>query len=774
MVASGIESDDGVHEIACVHEGTVARDADQMVVGGASSDGDGDSAEAIEAAAGPASGTCIGIRAVDCQARDGEGEGAVVTLSTEQFRMLCEQNNAIRRDLQEMRTMIESTNATMQQLIHSNQRVTPSMVAEPPDCRMQSPPRHNPAIKISNAASAGAVSARSVAPAVSARATPGAIRAAPTAARATPAFRSIPLDFRASLADGRPAVLMRNPWDLHVLWQEYAFGVGGNKPAKYFTRKERTSCRPTYGNRKIFWDHLTFMIQNGHTPLTAIHQLYEEYGKDCPVTTIINKLRKVSNSNLRDAVAHLATPAPVGDVRDDVAAVAGRNDQLPGSGDAVLSRRPQDLHVLWHEYEFGVGDNKAAKYFSPNEQKRCGPTYVNRKIVWDHLSLMIRNGHTPQTAIRQLYEEYGKDCPVTTIINKLKTVRDNNLRAHVTPATTNPAAGAAFAAASTDTVAPVATAGDTSAAPLATLGDTSPVPAGEVYDDVAVAAGRNNQLPGSGDAVLSRRPQDLHVLWHEYEFGVGDNKAAKYFSPDEQKRCGPTYVNRKIVWDHLTLMIRNGHTPQTAIHQLYEEYGKDCPVTTIISKLKEVRDNNLRAYVTATATTPSADAGIAAAAVADTPAPVPAGEVCDDVAFAAGRNEQLPGPGVAILSRNPRDLHVLWQEYEFGVGGNKPAKYFSREERNRCRPTYRNRKILWDHMTFMINNGHTPLTAIHQLYEEYGKNCPVTTIINELRKVSHRNHRTGVTAAVTTLAVPASAPAPAPAPAMAEIVLQDI
>ena len=47
----------------------------------------------------------------------------------------------------------------------------------------------------------------------------------------------------------------------------------------------------------------------------------------------------------------------------------------------------------------------------------------------------------------------------------------------------------------------------------------------------------------------------------------------------------------------------------------------------------------------------------------------------------------------ATLSRNPRDLFVLWQEYMFRIAGRKPAKQFSSKERGKCKFTYNLRKI---------------------------------------------------------------------------------
>ena len=52
----------------------------------------------------------------------------------------------------------------------------------------------------------------------------------------------------------------------------------------------------------------------------------------------------------------------------------------------------------------------------------------------------------------------------------------------------------------------------------------------------------------------------------------------------------------------------------------------------------------------------------------------------------------------ATLCRNPKSLYVLWNEYEFGVGGRRPAKTFSRNdtanEKSRKYPLGRPKKIV--------------------------------------------------------------------------------
>eukprot|EP00957_Ditylum_brightwellii_P002460 188968-Ditylum_brightwellii.AAC.1 len=60
------------------------------------------------------------------------------------------------------------------------------------------------------------------------------------------------------------------------------------------------------------------------------------------------------------------------------------------------------------------------------------------------------------------------------------------------------------------------------------------------------------------------------------------------------------------------------------------------------------------------------------------------------VATAAENMEEDGGrlPFVASLSRCPHDLHILWQKYEFGVGGQKAAKNVTPTKRAKVKVVY--------------------------------------------------------------------------------------
>ena len=87
----------------------------------------------------------------------------------------------------------------------------------------------------------------------------------------------------------------------------------------------------------------------------------------------------------------------------------------------------------------------------------------------------------------------------------------------------------------------------------------------------------------------------------------------------------------------------------------------------------------------------------------------------------------------ANLMNCPKDLYILWDEYEAGVGGNKPARQFTAAERGKVKFKYSRRKIAWDVIDNMVNAGNTSDVAIERIYSVYGQQ-PVNKIINELRQ----------------------------------------
>lgn len=81
------------------------------------------------------------------------------------------------------------------------------------------------------------------------------------------------------------------------------------------------------------------------------------------------------------------------------------------------------------------------------------------------------------------------------------------------------------------------------------------------------------------------------------------------------------------------------------------------------------------------------------------------------------------------LPKCPRDLYILWQEYEFGRCGIKPAKHFTAAERGMNKAAYSRRKTFWDAVERMVLRGHSSDSAIDKVYEVYGRRCSVTNVL---------------------------------------------
>jgi hypothetical protein len=91
-------------------------------------------------------------------------------------------------------------------------------------------------------------------------------------------------------------------------------------------------------------------------------------------------------------------------------------------------------------------------------------------------------------------------------------------------------------------------------------------------------------------------------------------------------------------------------------------------------------------------------------------------------------------PCVTTLTANPRTLHLLWEEYEHGIAGRKAARLFTREERGRVKHKYCRRKLVWNCIATLVRAGFTAQVAIDRIYQVYGENATVTTIINRMKQ----------------------------------------
>lgn len=88
----------------------------------------------------------------------------------------------------------------------------------------------------------------------------------------------------------------------------------------------------------------------------------------------------------------------------------------------------------------------------------------------------------------------------------------------------------------------------------------------------------------------------------------------------------------------------------------------------------------------------------------------------------------------ASLSPAPRSLHVLWAEWQFGIGGRKPARLFTRRESGveQHKSTFSRRKAFWELMEYLIRSGLTHEGACARIYQVYGENRSISSILSRI------------------------------------------
>lgn len=88
---------------------------------------------------------------------------------------------------------------------------------------------------------------------------------------------------------------------------------------------------------------------------------------------------------------------------------------------AVLTKGPKNLWVLWEEWVRSINRNKAAQLFNEKERGRCKVSFSQRKVFWDAVSWLIRaREYTVETAINAVYMDYQGEQYVTKILKKLQ------------------------------------------------------------------------------------------------------------------------------------------------------------------------------------------------------------------------------------------------------------------------------------------------------------------------------------------------------------------
>ena len=99
-----------------------------------------------------------------------------------------------------------------------------------------------------------------------------------------------------------------------------------------------------------------------------------------------------------------------------------------------------------------------------------------------------------------------------------------------------------------------------------------------------------------------------------------------------------------------------------------------------------------------------------------------------------------PSPN-AKLAKGLRNLTEFWEEYVFGIGDNKPAKDFDKDDRNGQTKPFKTqytsgRNKIWRLQAYLVNVGYTPEAANARIVEVYGTATPtlIITIIEREQK----------------------------------------
>ena len=90
-------------------------------------------------------------------------------------------------------------------------------------------------------------------------------------------------------------------------------------------------------------------------------------------------------------------------------------------------------------------------------------------------------------------------------------------------------------------------------------------------------------------------------------------------------------------------------------------------------------------------------------------------------------------PLVARLSKCPRTLHALWNEWEVGSATQKPVRLWTAQERGAEKHTIYKRKFLWETVSELVRAGHNAQAACDMIYNVYGEGLSVTKILDRLR-----------------------------------------
>jgi hypothetical protein len=162
---------------------------------------------------------------------------------------------------------------------------------------------------------------------------------------------------------------------------------------------------------------------------------------------------------------------------------------------------------------------------------------------------------------------------------------------------------------------------------------------------------------------------NLYDLWLEYDTGLDEHRAARQFTKRERNRL---WYRRNLFWETIAARLKAGDTVKDTCEKIYSLYGQTKSVDDIVSAMVQDHQN---------------------------------GKLSADLTPAAD------------LEPNPPNLLLLWEDYQNGLDGTKPARLFTPEERN---STYARWKIVLDIIAKRISSGDTAQIACDRIYKAYG------------------------------------------------------
>jgi Transcriptional activator of glycolytic enzymes len=87
------------------------------------------------------------------------------------------------------------------------------------------------------------------------------------------------------------------------------------------------------------------------------------------------------------------------------------------------------------------------------------------------------------------------------------------------------------------------------------------------------------------------------------------------------------------------------------------------------------------------------------------------------------------------LSKCPRSLLELWNEWVFGLDGRKAAKDFNRVERGgKSKTKFCRRKVFWDCVSRHVAAGFDVQTVIDKIQAAYGYNMTMYRVLEAMTK----------------------------------------